>query len=692
MQIQIPATALRGAFLLSLCHCAFPAHAQQSLPVIEVGPLSPAQPGSPAADVEDQTVVTPTRVEQPVSSSGASVSVIHAHDIQKRGSLAFNDVLRGVPGLDVFSTGGPGTQTSVFLRGSTPGQTLVLIDGIRIGDPASTDGSFDFGRLIPTDIERIEVLRGPQSALYGSDAMGGVINIITRRGKGAPQGWAMTEGGSYGTSSSHASISGADAHGAYALSISGLHAGGFPRYGYRQQRPIVIGDQTTPLPPLPADDPTNNVGVTGRIGYDFTEDARIEAGLAGYDSAIRYDNPCAFNSWSVFDPFNHQHATFMQGYARLGADMFDKRLRNRLTLYANRGNRDVWATDACFDMLTFLSQNCRFGFLGGRRGLEYQSDVALGVLGLATLGARVETETAQSSREAWIVDSFAPNFAEQTTWSGYAQHQFTFFDRLDISYGGRVDAVSHNRTFLTWRTMANFRIDEIGMRLRSSAATGAKTASLYQRFSQYGDPTLAPERVLGFDAGIDQSLFGGLATASVSVFANRYTNLVQFGKAESCTATQIFGCYFNVGRADTRGVEFSGEAGLVPGALLLRGSYTFLSARNLDFDSDSIYAGRTLLRRPRHKGMWSLIYTGLPGLELEARANVVGPAHDVDFIFNRRVMLAPYVRLDLFANYRLTDSLTLHGRIENLNNALYEEVYNYSTTARAFYGGVKYAW
>ncbi len=130
----------------------------------------------------------------------------------------------------------------------------------------------------------------------------------------------------------------------------------------------------------------------------------------------------------------------------------------------------------------------------------------------------------------------------------------------------------------------------------------------------------------------------------------------------------------------------------MPGALLLRGSYTFLAARNLDDDENSIYAGRTLLRRPRHKGMWSVIYTGAPGLELEARANIVGAAHDVDFIFNKRVMLAPYVRLDLFANYKLTDQLTLHGRIENVGNALYEEVYNYSTTARAFYGGVKYAW
>ena len=312
------------------------------MPVIEVGPLSPAQPGSPGADVEDQTVVTPTRVEQPVSSTGASVSVIHARESRSADRSASTTLCAAFRDWTLFRNGGPGTQTSVALRGSTPGQTLVLIDGIRIGDPTSTDGSVDFGRLLPTDIERIEVLRGPQSALYGSDAMGGVINIITRRGKGAPQGWLMSEGGAYGTSSSRASISGADGQGSYALSISGLHADGFPRYGYRPQRPIVIGDQTTPLPPLPADDPTNNVGVTGRIGYEFTEDARVEAGLAGYDSAIRYDNPYAFNPWSVFDPFNHQHATFMQGYVRLGAEMFDKSLRNRLTLYANRGNRDVW--------------------------------------------------------------------------------------------------------------------------------------------------------------------------------------------------------------------------------------------------------------------------------------------------------------------------------------------------------------
>lgn len=695
MQFPTLKSAARCGVALILSAVSAPVLAQQSLPTIDIGNPKPSPSDAAVNDGEqgNEVAITPTRVKQPVSSSGASITIIPAAEIQKRGSLGFKDVLRGVPGLDVYSNGGPGTLTSVFLRGSTPGQTLVLIDGIRIGDPTSPDGSLDFGSLLPTDVERIEVLRGPQSALYGSDAMGGVINIITRRGEGPSHGWVIGEGGSYGTASSRGSISGDDGRGSYALSVAGLHSDGFPRYGYRISRPIFIGDQRTPLPPLPSEDPTRNLGVTGRIGYKVNDDAQIEAGLAGYDSAIRYDNPYAFNPWSVFDHFNHQSSNFLQGYVRLGGDLFEKTLRNRLTIYANRGNRNSWSTESCFDYLTFTSQNCRFGYLGGRRGVEYQSDLALGAFGLATVGSRIETETADSSREAWIVDpNYKPIYTTQTTRSGYAQHQFTLFDRLDLAYGGRIDAVSGNRTFLTWRGMANLRLDEIGTRLRATAATGAKAPSLFQRFSEYGDPELAPERVLGYDAGVDQSLLGGRVTASVTAFHNRYTNLVQFGRGPTCAATQLFGCYFNVGRADTRGLEFAGDASLVPEALRLRATYTYLSARNLDDDPESIIAGRSLLRRPRHKGMASLIFTAVPNLDLEARVTFAGWAHDIDYIFNKRVMLAPYARLDFYANYKVNDFVSVYGRMENVADTRYEEVYNYSTPGRSIYGGVKVSW
>jgi vitamin B12 transporter len=640
---------------------------QEALPTIEVG-----------------TVVTPDRVEEPPVRTASSVTVVSSAEVEKRGSLGLSDVLRGVPGLDLYETGGPGAQTSVFLRGSTPGQTLLLIDGVRIGDPSSADGSVDLGGLVATGIERIEVLRGPQSALYGSDAMGGVISIITRKGEGKPRGSLLTEGGRYGTAHTRASASGSENRLSYAFSIDALHTDAFPRYGYRISRPLTIGDGVTPLPPLPWSDPTNKGGATARVAYRLSEDLSIEGGFAGYSSAIRFDNPYAFVAADVFDHFNHQHSTFAQGYARLTADLFEHCLHNRLTLYGNATDRNVWQTESCFDA-NFSSFNCRFGFRGGRRGAEYQGDLKAGPFGALTFGARNETETAHTSQDPAPLGTFTPIDQVQTTHSGFIQHRFTLFERLDITYGGRIDAVDRNHTFETWRATSAYHIDETGTKLRATAGTGARVASLYQRFSQYGDPSLKPETSIGFDAGIDQELFGGRATASVSLFDNRFHNLINFGSSPSCSSTQIFGCYFNVGRAETKGVEFAGEAILSPGAWLMRATYTHLVAKNL-------VTQRTLLRHPRDKGSASLIYTGIPSLEVEARVIVVGPNPDYDYIRSKRVTLAPYARIDAFANYRLDDGLTIFGRVENVGDVRYEEVYNYGTTGRAFYGGVKFTW
>jgi vitamin B12 transporter len=658
-------------FLACFLFTAFSAHthAQESLPGIDIGA---------------ETVVTPDRVEEPVSRTASSVTVIPAADIQKRGAKGFTDVLRGVPGLDIYETGGPGASTSVYLRGSTPGQTLVLIDGVRIGDPASTDGSVDLGGLVVTDIERIEVLRGPQSALYGSNAMGGVINIITRKGEGPPRGWALTEGGSYGTAHGRASISGSEDRLSYAFAVDGLHTDAFARYGYRIARPLTIGDKVTPLPPLPWSDPTTKGGATARVAYRLSDDLSIEGGFTGYDNSIRFDNPYAFVAADVFNPFNHLHATFLQGYARIDADVFDHMLHNRFTMFANATNRDVWQTESCYDA-SFNALDCRLGFRGGRRGLEYQGDLKLGPFGLLTFGARNETESAHTSQDPSTPDTFTPIDAVQTTHSGFAQHQFTVLDRFDVAYSGRIDAVENNHTFETWRATAAYRLEETGTKLRATAGSGARVASLFQRFSQYGDPALRPETSVGFDIGVDQKLFDDRVFASASLYDNRFRNLIEFGSSPSCSTTQVFGCYYNVGRAETKGVEFAGEAVVVPGEWRVRATYTYLVAKNL-------VTQQALRRRPRNKGSASLIYTGIPGLELEARVTVVGSNPDYDFINARRVTLAPYAKVDIFANYKLDETFSMFGRIENVGDVRYEEVLNYGTAGRSFYGGMKFTW
>ncbi len=650
---------------------------------IAPSPEALGQEALPGVEIGAEIVVSPDRVEEPVSRTASSVSVISSAEIDKRGSKGLTDVLRGVPGLDLYETGGPGATTSVFLRGSTAGQTLVLIDGVRVGDPSSGDGSVDLGGLVATDIERIEVLRGPQSALYGSDAMGGVIDIITRKGEGKPRGSVLMEGGAYGTAHTRASVSGDEDRLSYAFAIDALHTDAFPRYGYRISRPLTIGDGKTPLPPLPASDPTNKGGASARLAYRISDDLSIEGGFTGYDSAIRYDNPYAFVAAHVFGRFNHQHATFVQGFARIDADLFDHRLHNRLTLFGNVANRDVWQTESCYDS-SYNALDCRMGFRGGRRGAEYQGDLKLGAFGLVTFGARNETESVHTSQDP-VVGAFTPIDAAQTTHSGFAQHQFTLLERFDVSYGGRIDAVENNHTFETWRATAAYRIEETGTKFRATAGTGARVASLYQRFSRYGDPALAPETSTGFDVGVDQKLFDNRLFASVSLFDNRFRNLIEFGSSPSCGPTQVFGCYYNVGRAETKGVEFAGEAVVVPGEWRVRATYTSLVAKNLVTE-------RTLLRRPRDKGTASLIYSGIPGLEIEARVSVLGPNPDYDYIASKRVTLASYAKVDLFASYKFDDRFSIFGRIENIGDARYEEVYNYGTAGRSFYGGVKFTW
>jgi vitamin B12 transporter len=657
---------LAGALLVLL---PVSARAQESLPTLEIGA---------------QTVVTADRIEERLDRSTSAVTVISSAEIEKRATTGLVEALRGAPGLDVYQAGGPGAQSFVFLRGATPGQTLVLVDGVRIGDPSSTEGSLDLGNLVATDIERIEVLRGPQSALYGSDAMGGVIHIITRKGEGKPRASLLLEGGSYGTGHVRARVSGGEGPLWYSVAVDGLRSDGFPRYGYRIARPLTIGDGVTPLPPLPADDPTRKGGASARAGYRLSEDVAVEAGFFGYDSAIRFDNPFAFSPLDVFDPQNHHHVTFAQGYARIDADMLDHALHNRFTLFGNATTRDIWQPRFCFDG-AFNSYDCRRGSRGGRRGFEYQGDLTLGAFGVVTFGSRNETESIHTSQDPVPPTSFLPVDAAQTTHSGFAQHKLTLLERLDLAYGGRIDAVDDNRTVATWRASAGYRFAETGTRIRGSVGTGARVASLYQRFSEYGDPRLTPETSIGYDVGVEQSLFENRLYASLGLFENRFRDLVEFGLAPSCSAKQIFGCYYNVGRARTAGVEFSGEAALVPGEWRLRATYTHLATENLA-------TGRSLFRRPRDKATASLIYDGISGLELEARLIVTGQSVDYDFIFGQRVALASYARLDFFADYKLDERWSLFARIENLNDARYEEVYNYGTAGRSAYGGVKIAW
>ncbi len=647
---------------------------------VESEPAPPVEPPIP------HIVVTATRNPLAVSRAGSAVDVIEHDDIARLGATNLVDVLQSVPGLYIHASGGVGSATNVTLRGSTPGQTLVLVDGVRLGDPTSTDNAPDLGTIAIGDVERIEVLRGPQSALYGSDAMGGVVQIITRRGAGPIKKSVTVEAGAYGTLHTRAAVSGGDKVATYAFSIDALHSQGFPRYGYRATHPIFLSDGVTPLPPLPGSDPTNRGGVTGRVTYTLGDANEAEFGFAGNGERIAFDNPYAAMTANVFNPFNQSTDWNGRVYSRLSNRAFDGRLRNRLTLFGTALDNVIAETESCPED---FGSNCRTNYRGQRVGAEYQGDLDLNIYGKLTFGGRTETERAVQSHDlpANLGGGHVSDFTgSQTTNSAFALHQFTLGDDFDLSLAGRIDSVVDGRSFTTGRATVAWRVAPTGGKLRASVGTGAKIPSLYQRFSLFGLATLAPEQNVGVDAGIDQPLFDDRLTVSATLFGNRYQNLIQFSNAPTCAPAQLAlggGCYYNIGRAQTRGVEFSAKADLVPDVWRVSASYTYMDAINQTTQQG-------LLQRPRHKSVGSLVYSGLKDLRLEGRLTVVGGV--LDYGSTAPVRLPAYYRIDAFADYRINENLTAFARIENLNDATYAEVYNFSVAGRSVYAGLKLDW
>jgi vitamin B12 transporter len=631
-------------------------------------------PGPPAPGTPD-FVVTATRTPQAIERAGSAITVITADEIAKESPKNIVDALRRAPGLSVVEAGGPGGTTTVRIRGAEAGQTLVLIDGVRVNDPASASNEFDFAQLVPTDIERIEVLRGPQSALYGSDAMGGVINVITRKGRGAPRANVSAEAGSYGSKGGRASVSGSHEALSYAFSLTGYDTAGFSRYGYRIGR--IERSRAWPLEA----DSAKRLGASGRVGLTLSETMELEFG--GYASRNRVEYDAAFGEYP--DTPSKADQDLVQGYSRLTALAFDGLLRNTVLVAANR-------TDRLYDGTFYFGQplttsQSRDRFRGDRLTAEYQGDLKLGSFGLLTFGTAIERDRVLTSSQVLQPVAGPPletADASRSTRSAFVSHQVSLWQNLHVSIGGRIDDVEDADRFATWRATAAYEIPESNTKVRASIGTGAKAPSLFQLFDPvYGTPGLTSERSFGIDAGVDQRLFDDRLVLSATVFANRFRDLIDFSfDPAECPPANTFGCYLNVARARTSGIELSGDLDVIPSWLRVKIAYTHLDAIDL-------LTGDRLARRPRDEGRLGFILTPLPGLSIEPTIVLVGERFSTA---GERDRLAPYARLDLYADYRISDTFSLFARAENLTGAEYQEVYDFGTAGRSFYGGLRATW
>ena len=603
-------------------------------------------------DANDESVVVgATRIPTPVAQVASSVTVITAADIEKRQQRSLPDVLRNVPGLNIVQTGGAGGQTSLFLRGTNSNHTKVLLDGIDIADPSTANGAADISKLAAGDIAKVEVLRGPQGALYGSDAIGGVINIITKSGNGPFKIDADAEGGSFDTFNQRGSVSGSQGGFHYQASLQHSHSGATP---------------VTPLNLLPPgqrrnDDFYDNVTASAKFGYDVT--GNLDLGLVG-----RYTNSLGKITGDGFDP-----ATFASFPSPTRTRIETLQYQSRATAHLVLGQIDQ-TLGLAYSSSILASQDPNNGNgrqIGDRVKLDWQGNARVMDGQTVVLGA----ETARDALHPGLLFGFpSPLSRGITTNAGYAELQSDFGWGLYDSVSIRYDDNSRFGSKTTWRIAPALLIGDT--KLKASAGTGFKAPALQQLYGTFGgNAALKPETSFGYDVGVEQSLLDGALTGGVTWFQNNIKNLIVSGPAPKFQL-------MNVGRARTDGVE-SFIAWKALDTLSLRADYTYTDA----LDASTRLA---LLRRPRHKASVGADWQAMDDLSLSATLLYVGPQIDGNRDFSiPRLKLPDYVTLDLAASYRLTDTWTLFGRIENATDAHYQSPDGFLRPGIGAYGGIK---
>lgn len=634
-----------------------------------------------------ELTITANRTPTAIQRTGSAITVLRSDDITRSNPTTLADVLRQVPGVFAGETGGPGATSDIRLRGANPNQTLVLIDGVRVNDPAQANGEFDSSVIAPSLIDRIEVLRGPQSALYGSDAIGGVVNIITKRGRGQPSYSLGVEAGSHGTVSTVGSAAGAIGPWSFALSGIAQRSDGFSRYGHRIGRLAGANNANGIRGGGLEADGFERLGGYGRLGYDTGDGFRLDFSAMSVTTRVDLDagSGLAVPGATTFpDTRSSSTRRFHQFTARAELDALGGALTHALQLSATRTDRHFRNATLTRPGGTLREGLTTNDFIGDRFAAEYQATARLQQFGTVIAGTRFERDTADTFG-ATLAPVPGPRLrtlaAQQDTASLFGLWQLPVGERLSLSFGGRYDKASDLAGVATWRLTGAYLIAETGTKLRASAGTGAKAPTLFQRFSPVGTADLKPESSLGFDVGIDQDFLNGRVQVSLTAFSNRFKNLIAFDGTPACLAQTGTRCYVNVDRASTAGLEASARVAILE-TLSATGSYTYLHAKD---DATNL----TLQRRPQHVGRFALQWNPIPALTIEPSVVLVSERFSRS---GERDRLAPYARFDVAAAYRFNDTWRAHARIENIADARYQEVYNFGTTGRAFYAGLTATW
>ena len=619
-----------------------------------LAPASAFAQTEPAGMLPD-VVVTGDRFPTEPAKVTSSYTVVMQEEMQRRQLRTAGEVLKTVPGVSVQQSGGPGTQTSVFVRGSNSNQVLVLIDGITANDPSTPNGATDFANFLTENLDRIEIVRGPMSTMYGSQAIGGVINMVTKAGKGPMNGAAFTELGTRLWSNSGAFVRGSEGKFNYNLSFAGQFTPNDTPVPARFTRNGGFVDI----------DPYRNITLASRLGFEINENTQFNWYTRYIDAKINYDQT------GLEDPNANGYSSQFYTRGEVEGSYFDGRWKpvvgvNYSTItrhnldYASVQNPTPFTTDSWFN---------------GRR---LQADFK----NLVTVTDQVQVIAGVDYDRQWAYSNTVGTFTPQTQAWGtmaqtglYSQLRLNPFEGFNLNVGGRVDMNDTFGTVSTWRAGASYLWAPTDTKLKASYGTAFKAPSLFELYGPgpfcSGNRSIQPEYSRGYEVGVEQGMFDRKVKAGITYFFNSFSNLIQ------CPPPSL--TLQNVNNAQSEGFESVLQISPLKWFDLYF-DYTFTIARNVDTNQPLVRRPQDIFNIRAEVRPWENTLFGIGVLQVSNR-------NDFNATTGALMQPAPYTLLRFTAQYDVIKSVQLFARVENALNRVYEEPEGFQAPyVQAFFG------
>ena len=607
-----------------------------------------------------EIVITATKTETPSLELANSISIITSEEIESSQKSTLAGLLREVPGISIAQQGGLGTLGSLFLRGGNANHTLFLIDGVEMNNPGSPNNAYDFGVFQASDIERIEIVKGPQSTLYGSDATAGIINVISKKPSEGIRLSVFGEGGSNNYFRNNISGSGTLNDFNYKVNYGRIKTDGIS---------VIKGSSNEK-------DAYQNNTASALLGYNINSNFELNFNYRFTNTKSELDQSNQFGD----DPnyyYNYEEQFFK---GDLKTSFFDGKLTQRFSGYMVKQISSA-NDEADLSRPNTMSENYTNA---NRTKYELINNFSFIENHKIILGLETEIEKAYSNfyseSEFGPYESIFPTKKAQTN-SIYLQDQIKLWNKLFTSLGFRYDYHDQFGSATTFRIAPAYYISSTNTKLRATYGTGFKAPSLFNLYDPgFGNENLSPEKSLGYDFGIDQYLLKNKFMIGITYFRNEYDDL--FGFDENFRT-------INIDKALTEGIELDLRIINFYNFSLI-GNYTYTKA--IDKSENSSLKDEQLLRRPENSAFIALNYKPIRQLNLRLSYRYSGERYDNDFSTfpAERVTLKSFSIVDFTANYKIWNGLKIFGRVENLFDENYEEVHYYGTRGQSFYAGISF--